>query len=192
MKRILAVVVAVALSLGTMTLASASTPKLSNELLSISQMPIGWSVVHSGGSGGFSGCLAPKIGLKPVASASVAFANGGNFPEVADDLASYGSTPVATIKKAFSAVITTLDRCRSVTLSGKKTTLQLGQMSFPQFGSQSAAYVFTFSVSGVNAAVDRLMARVGTTMVAVLEVDLGSVNVSQFRGFVTKALAKVK
>jgi len=195
MKRVLAVVAATALSVGLTTVASATAPNLSRELLSIDQMPTGWSVTNAGGAeGGLSGCLSPRIGIKPVASAkaSVTFADGGNFPEVAEDLATYGSASITTIKRGFATLITTLDHCRSATLNGKRTTLQIGQMSFPQYGNQSAAFVLTFSVSGVNVAVDMVMARVGTTMVAVLEADVTTVDVSQFRGFVVKAVAKVK
>jgi hypothetical protein len=65
-------------------------------------------------------------------------------------------------------------------------------MSFPRFGNQSAAYVFTATTNGVKAELDVLVARVGKIVAVVMEADISPVNVSQFQGFVVKALAKIK
>ena len=195
MKRIIgtvAISVALVLPPGMLaTAASASPPHLSAKLLSIGQMPTGWSVDNSQqGSGGFAGCLTAKPGgLKPVATAGVTFADGGSLPEVSEALAAYGSP----INKAFSKLMGALDHCRSISMvtDGKKTTVEVGQMSFPHFGDQSAAFDFTFAVDGVNAGADFLVARSGRIAILFMELDLGSPDVNQFEGFVKLAFVKI-
>jgi predicted secreted protein len=66
------------------TAASASPPKLSAMLLSIGQMPTGWSVDNSSGSKMVLGCftstfLEPK-GIKQTAKATVSFDGNSGLP----------------------------------------------------------------------------------------------------------------
>lgn len=192
MYRVIALVIVVSLSMGIVPSAGASASKLSNELLSINQMPIGWSVVHLAGSGSVSGCISAQVGPKPSTKSTVIFADGGGLPELYEGLASYGSTSVAMIQNALHKKIEALDHCQRVTTSGKKTTVHIGRMSFPRFGNQSAAYVFTAATNGVNDELDVLVARVGKIVAVVMEADISPVNVSQFQGFVVQALAKMK
>lgn len=170
---------------------TAKAPKLGALLLGIDQMPTGWSVVNSSGSGGV-GCLANTLepkGLKQMASASTAFADNGNVPEVSEKLATY-SVKAST---AFGKIVSALDTCKHVSgkANGAKATGTIGQMSFPRYGDQSAAFNVNLTVQGANLGEDVLIVKKGTIIMGILEGDIGSPNLGQFEGFVKKALAEL-
>jgi hypothetical protein len=191
-KRTISVAVAVALSMGIMTsVASAAQPKLSSELLGVSQMPIGWSVDNSSSESGV-GCLAnvlePK-GIKQTASAGVSFDDNGNLPVVNEKLSSFSNAATA-----YKKIVATLDGCRHVsgTSGGVKDTGTVGQMSFPHCGNTSQAFSESLVIQGTTVGVDLLIVRKGNVVMGIEEAGLPSVSVSQFQGFVVKALVKVR
>jgi hypothetical protein len=65
------------------------------------------------------------------------------------------------------------------------------QMSFPHYGDASEAFVVIFTVSGVRFYQDLLYVRKGSIIMAIYEGNLRSIEVSQFLGFVEKAVAKL-
>jgi len=172
------------------TAASASPPKLSAMLLSIGQMPIGWSVVSSAGGGG-AGCLAnvlePKE-IKQTAKASVSFEDNGNVPAVDEGLATFTNA-----KTGYKQIVANLMACKhfSGKSGGEKVTGTVGQMSFPHYGDASAAFAVSFTAQGTEFGEDLLIVRVGSVVMGIDEGDLVSVNVIQFQGFVKKAVAKL-
>jgi hypothetical protein len=90
-------------------------------LLSIGQMPTGWSVVNSSGSGGV-GCLANTLepkGIKQTANASVEFEDNGDVPLVNEKLATYTNA-----KTGYRKVVANLVACKhfSGLLGGQKVT----------------------------------------------------------------------
>jgi len=173
------------------TAANASLPKLSARLLSIGQMPTGWSVDNSTGGSGV-GCLAhvlePK-GIKQTAKAGVYFEDNGNVPEVSEALATFTNATAA-----FKKMDANLTACKHLSgkSDGQKVTGTLGQMSFPHYGNASAAFAASFTTQGMTLAEDQLIVRKGTIVMGIREGNLNSVNVSQFQGFVKKAVAKVR
>jgi hypothetical protein len=192
MKRTIGVAIAVALLMGIMTnVASAAQPKLSSELLSVSQMPIGWSVDNSS-SGGGVGCLAnilePK-GIKQTSYASIDLDDNGNTPVVEERLATYSNATTA-----YKKIVATLSACKHVsgTSGGVKGTGTVGQMSFPHYGTTSAAFAVSLLIQGTTLGADLLIVRKGNVVMGIEEVDIPPVDVSQFQGFVVKALAKIK
>jgi hypothetical protein len=190
MKRTIGVAVAVALSMGMMTSASASTPKLSSELLSVGQMPTGWSIDNSS-SGSGPGCLAnilePK-GIKQTSHATVFFAGSGNIPVIEEALATFTNATTA-----YKKIVATLNGCKHiiVTTGRRKGTYTVGQMSFPHYGNASSAFSVSIVAQGTTVGEDFLIVRKGNVVMGMIEADL-QVDVSQFQGFVVKALAKVK
>ena len=89
------VVVVGALILGSTASAAvehtAKAPKLGPMLLTINEMPTGWSVLNSSSAGGV-GCLATVLepkSIKQIAHASVSFAENGEVPEISEKLAAY-------------------------------------------------------------------------------------------------------
>jgi hypothetical protein len=177
--------------LGTVaTAANASPPKLSAVLLSIDQMPMGWTVGPPSGSG-HVGCYGSEMepkGIKQTATAKASFEASSGLPEVVEQLATYTNA-----KTAYTKAVASLVACKSFsgTLNGNKTTGMVAQMSFPHYGDTSAAFAVNFTVQGTTVYEDLLIVRKGTIVMGIDEGDLGSVTVSQFQGFVKKAVAKL-
>jgi hypothetical protein len=193
MRSKIAVAVVVALSMGTMTSVGASTTNLSNELLSVNQMPTGWSVDNSSSGGGSGvGCLSkilePK-GVKQTSNASVEFDDNGNTPLVSEKLATFSNA-----QTAFTKVVATLNSCKRVsgTSGGEKATGSIGQMSFPHYGDESAAYSLSLSAQGTTLGDDLLIVREGKVVMGIQEADLPPVDVSQFQTIVATALADIR
>jgi hypothetical protein len=69
----------------------------------------------------------------------------------------------------------------------------MGQMSFTHYGNQSAAYTVSGDIQGESIGEDFLVVREGNVIAAFAEADLQpvSTDLSQFEGFVAKALAKL-
>ena len=179
--------------LGTVaTSASASPPKLTAMLLSIGQMPAGWSVEKSSGGKVALGCytdnLMPK-GVKQTETASVDFQGKGGFPAVGEKLATFTNATAG-----YNEVVANLVDCKhfSGTSGGEKVTGgTVEQMSFPHYGNASDAFVVIFTISGMRFYQDLLYVRKGSIIMAIYEGNLRSVDVSQFQGFVKKAVAKL-
>jgi len=173
--------------MGMMTSASAFTPKLSSELLSIGQMPTGWSIYHQAPGGG-TGCLAnvlePK-GIKPTSYAKVAFEDNGNTPLLEEAVATYSNATTA-----YKKIAATLTNCKSV--RGNGATGTVGQMSFPHYGTTSVAFSVSLVAQGTTIGEEFLIVRKGNVVMGMAEADFPPVDVSQFQGFVVEALAKVK
>ena len=170
--------------------APSKAPRLESMLLTVKQLPIGWNVDNSPGSG--FGCLHNALeppGVKLTASAAVAFQDQGALPQVAEKLATY----TTAARQAFAAITGTLDRCKrlSGTSGGQKVTGTVGQMSLPGYGDQSAAFVASFTISGLTADEDVLIARKGSVLIGLSEGAVGSPDLTQFQRFVRLALARI-
>jgi hypothetical protein len=186
-------VVAAVLPTGLLTAvaarASASPPNLSSMLLNIDQMPTGWSVGVSGS--GHAGCygneMEPK-GIKQTASASIDLEASGGFLAVNEKLATYTNA-----KTGYKKAVASLATCKhfSGTSGGEKITGTVGQMSFPHYGDASEAFAVNFTIQGTTAYEDLLIVRKGSIVMGIDEGNLSPVNVSQFEGFVKKAVAKL-
>ena len=171
------------------TAASASTPNLSAKLLSIGQMPTGWAVYNepSNGLGCLANILEPK-GIKQTASASVEFENNGSVPAVVERLSTF-----ANATTAYQKIVANLAGCKhlSGTTNGQKFSGTVGQASFPHYGNASAAFEATFTIQGESLGEDILIVRKGSIVMGIAEGDYPPVDVSQFQGFVAKAIKKL-
>ena len=74
---------------------------------------------------------------------------------------------------------------------GQKITGTVGQMSFPHYGDASVAFAVSLTVQGTAFGEDLLIVRAGSIVMGINEADLVSVDVSQFQGFVKKAVKKL-
>ena len=136
-----------------MALPAAATTKteLRSKLLSLSNLPTGWTVDNSssGGGGAVSGgCLAGvKHAPKSETKVSVAFENG-QLPDLQEELVTgHGAST------AYNRLNHVLAGCKHFTVSsdGQTLALTVGAMSFPPVGSESSAYGVTMTVKGINA-----------------------------------------
>jgi hypothetical protein len=172
------VMLAGSVSLGPTAAASATSNSLRSELLSLSQMPVGWSVEapSSGGGGSDAGsCLDDTSAMMPrhvtPTTAFAAFQYGGQLPLLAEVL----------VERRDAA------RAFPHAMAGCKT----GQMSFPSFGDQSAAYALSLT----NFSGFALFERRGSTIMLLFELGSpifgGAPSVNQFEHFARMAAAKV-
>jgi hypothetical protein len=170
------------------TAANASSPKLAAMLLSIGQMPTGWSVDNSSGGSGSLGCMSTK-GPKPTASAEVEFEGNGGIPALSEQLGTFANAEASYMK-----VIALAMACKRFAgkLDGHPVTEGTnGLMSFPRFGDQSAAFAATFTLEGATLGVDMIIIRKRGIVMEMNDIDLAPVNVDQLEGFVKKGVAKL-
>jgi len=174
-------------------------PNLQAELLTPSDMPAGWSVDKSPSDAtSRPSCLKnldAQLHTGEISRAEAKYQGGSNsIPHLDETLAFYGHG-VATGKLAIFDQ--TISRCGQVTFSsgGNTFTGTIGAMSFPAVGDESYAYQMNLSTkaNGLNVTIgfDVVVARKGDTAFDLALTDLGTPDLSQFRGLVTKALAKL-
>ncbi len=176
------------LPMGVAPRANASPPNLSAMLLTIHQMPTGWNVYDSSvGNGGCLGNVLEPKGIKQTAEAGVSYQRGGTVPDVNEAIATFTNASTA-----YKKIVADLVGCKhfSATTGELKVTGTAGHMSFPPYGNASEAFAVRFTISGLTFHEDLLIIRKGSIVLAIDEGDL-SVNVSQFQGFVKKAIAKL-
>lgn len=171
---------------------SAKKHSLASMLLRIGQLPVGWSTASSSSSSGV-GCLASVLeptGFKQTASASASFVDNGNVPAINEKLATYRQPARAAYRK----IVATLDHCKNIKGSngGQHASGTIGQMSFPKLGNQSAAFDINLTISGTSAGADLIVARVGSVVLGVEEIDLGSPDISQFERYARLAVTKLR
>jgi hypothetical protein len=183
---------AIAPAQGSVPVRKEKAPTLASMLLTVSQMPIGWSVDNTQSSGSTSclGKILEPTGIKQTGSATVNFADNGSVPEVGEKLATY-AVPAS---KVFAKIVATIDRCKTLTgtAGGYKMTGTVGQMSFPRYGDQSAAFAATLTAEELTYGEDVLVVRKGSILFGIAEDSLGSPDLSQFQSFVGAALKRVQ
>ena len=173
--------------------AGAGTPteeQLKTKVLSISNLPAGWSVNNDSSSGsGDQGCLSavrnpPKHELK----ASASFAQG--TAPILDEVLGAGSGS----KKTYSTLHRVLSSCKTYTATdnGQSETVHVGAMSFPPVGQQSSAYALTLTVDGINLGGNIVLFKVDGITGAVVYADIGTPDISQTEAFVTEAVDKIE
>ena len=164
--------------------------QVESRVLSISNMPTGWSVDDStSSSSGSIPCLKSiKSRTKHQEKATVAYKDG-SLPAVQEIIAA-GEGVSASYMKLNHA----LANCKTFTYSsgGQKVTGNVGPLLFPTVGSHSNAYAITLSVQGANAGVDAVLFKTGSYVGAVLYESIGTPDLSQAEAFVNEAVSKVE
>jgi len=156
--------------------------------LKVNQLPTGWSQDNSSSNSTNSCYYNPLWKVQHVGQAQIKFDPSGGTPELIEQLGSYKSG-----KTAFAHIAAVLNACTSFTedIDGQAIRANLGAMSSPTFGNQSAAYTATFNVQGTSIAQDFDIVRNGNIITAVGLADYGSVDVSQLDHFVSEAVSKL-
>jgi hypothetical protein len=168
-----------------------SSPRLGSMLLSVKEMPSGWSVdssIRGSGLGCLSSLMEPK-GIDQTATATIHFDVKGGPPEVSERLATYSGLG----RVAFTKIVAKLDSCRhfSGVADGEEYSASVGQMAFSRYGDQSAAFTSDLNVEGTTLGEDIIIVRKKSVLIGLSESDFGSPDVRQFQGFVSEAFAKV-
>ncbi len=163
---------------------------LSARLLSVSDLPAGWSQtpVNNSAVQSSSPCF-PSTSTSPAGwtHADVAFVAGSATPSLSEVLAT-GPQP----GQIWQRLNATLGGCHSATLSvaGSKAAVSIAPLSFPRVGEASAAYAWTFTVAGMPFSVDLVAFRTGTYVGYIAYSGLGAPAVPTVRAFTDAAVAK--
>jgi hypothetical protein len=170
------------------TCSSADPPlQASSLLLTVNDLPAGWSVDNSANSA--VECLNAALkSASPLSYAHQNFASGGSLPELGEQAGVYASGSQAFAKEKAS-----LDGCTSftVTQQGQTETFSVGATSFPPYGNESAAYTASATISGTAVAQGVVLVRKGNSLVLVGLGDVAPLNTTQLEHFTALAVAKV-
>jgi ABC-type sugar transport system substrate-binding protein len=187
-RRVFAALIGVIMAGAALGIYASISQPLSSHLLSVDQVPAGWSVYAETGNG--PGCLGTAIkptGISRTASAAIGFEYNGDIPALVERLATYSDATTA-----YRKIASALTACKVLSgLSGQTSPGTVGRMNLPHFGDVSEAFRANFVVGEVQLGEDLLIVRKGNTIMAIDEGGLAPVNASQFQGFAKKALAKL-
>jgi hypothetical protein len=185
-----------------------SQAELEQRLLALSDMPPGYTVEPSSSSSSAGGGVSSSdpacqpladLGAKGKPPESFASAETPQFdgsatgPFIDSDLASF-ATPAAA--QAFLDKITAaIQGCKQFTeteADGTKIDISVSPFSFPAKGDSSSATRLGLSIAGQPVQADVVVARVGSTLVAVTNTGLQATDSALTESIIDKAIAKVK
>jgi hypothetical protein len=160
------------------------------KLLSLGDMPTGWSVDNSS-SGGVttSNCLhVLKTSTKSVVRTSVSYVNS-HTPAMQEVLEA-GRGASARYKEFNKE----LSGCKKISFTSQGQTISgtVGAMSFPKVGSQSNAFAIKLNVQGVSLGADYVIFKDGQYAGAIGYEDIGQPDATQLQAFVTEAIDKIE
>jgi hypothetical protein len=169
---------------------AASKTEVKARVLSLSNMPAGWSIDHTSGSSGEIACLNRiKAPHKGEVKATVSYRDG-SFP-------GFQEVVVASSQedKSYTTIVKCLSACRNFHYTaddGLKITGTISAMSFPAVGTRSSAFALDITVQGVTAGADVVIFEAGRYEGAVIYENLGNPDPSQAQAFIKEAVAKVE
>ncbi len=173
-------------------LTSPSPNALTSRLLSVSNLPSGWTAASPKTTTldlPGSGCLAGRTAKSAAneTTGSVAFYEGSGLPLLGDSLVS-GPTVVSE----FAKDVQTLASCRSLTFTQdkKKIHATITPIKLARVGSQSAAYTLDFSVSGLHVVADIVLFATSRYVGEVVYADTASPQPSAVAAYATLAAQK--
>lgn len=176
--------------------AASSTPAASvaSELLTISDMPAGWTTSKpSSSSGGPASCSALNNGQWKALPerAEADFQQSEIGPFVVEKLDAGSSAQVSAAWTAFGSATSACQSFTSTDSTGT-TKFTLSQLSFPSYGDATYAFGITADDSGVSASGDIVVVRKGDTLVQIIAIGVPDVPVSVVEQATKTAVGKVK
>jgi hypothetical protein len=165
--------------------AVAATQQLQSSLLTIQNLPPGWSKTN-GVTATTKSCYSNPIWkLAYKTKASAAFRMNDSVPQLVEQLASY-----ANANAAYKQVVAGLNRCSSFSESvqGQKLVGTISPISNKRFGNESSSYTANLSVQGTQLDQEFVIARKGSTLAAVAVGDYGAVDSQLLNQLTTKAM----
>lgn len=164
---------------------SVVTTPASALVLTVSDLPAGWTVDNSTSSGSTSNDCSIKSAIKvnSATHTTATFSYGGSIPAFTQPLAVYNSTEAAA--SAFHQVKSTLDACTGfdVNNQGETARMNIGATSFLAIGSDSAAYTGSMAVNGLTITMGFVLVRQANVNFIVALADLGSTDVAKLEEF---------
>jgi hypothetical protein len=169
---------------------SISQAKLSSELLTVSQMPTGWTLSSTTDEG--LGCLHDLLepaGVRQTHESQAYFLGTvEELPRFLEKIATY-----ANAKTAYKKIIAKINSCHTTDglLNGVQVTGTVAPMSFTHFGNASSTYAMTDSDIKGTLHYDYTIVRKGSVVAAFLEGSFPSVIPSEFQALVGKGVSKL-
>jgi hypothetical protein len=154
----------------TATTAPALTvEKLKSALLTVTELPTGWSVTPSNSSTQ-GACNKESVDktFPPAAKTEVSFVKGGNVPLLVQQLYSYSTAAIA--REALAKYDANARACTTYKQEG--TTIEIGALSLPPLGDRNAAYRLTISQNGVSVIGDSQVIQKGPVLLYVAYANL--------------------
>ena len=167
---------------------TSSTPQLQAMLLTVANLPPGWS--QSGSvSPTTSSCYSNPIWKAPYqAKARAGFQMNNSVPQLVELLGSYQNGGAA-----YRQVVASLNGCSrfSETVQGQKISGTVSPMSNKRFGTASSSYTANLSVGGTSLNQEFVIARKGNTLAAIAVSNYGSLDSQLLDGFAATAMRKI-
>ena len=162
---------------------------LGQQTLALSDLPTGWAITNSSGSGGAaSGCPGKPFGTKhQIAKVEAGFQAQSGLPQLFEQIALYSSAT-----SVFQRGVGAVNHCHAVSIKEGKTKIKIhvAKLSFPG-GKRIAAYSLKFSIKGEPVGIDVVVEEVGNEIVQIGLADVPSPKLSQVKQFVTEAVQKI-
>jgi hypothetical protein len=170
------------------SVSTTAAPNVQSLLLSINDLPTGWTVDNSANSPGSLSCVPADLAHGSLHHADISFAQNGSLPILDESLGIWASAA-----SVFAGGVTALNRCKAFTTTGSGTNYSgtLGAMSSPTYGDQSAAYNANLTIQGLDVNEGFVVVRKGSYIALVVLGDIGSLDSPTLQEFVTKAVAKI-
>lgn len=166
---------------------SSAETALRQRLLGVRQLPAGWAAAPVADAGANGPCLAATQSTQSgEAKAGAAFVQGAGVPSFSEGLTS-GPNPQQEWTRASGA----LAKCHSVTvtLGGHRYSATIAPLSFPPVGTQSSAYTWRLTISGLTIDADMVLFAVGRYVGEVTYSELGPAPVQTVEAFANAAVA---
>jgi hypothetical protein len=171
-------------------------PDLKAQLLTVAELPAGWSIDNSNSGGDKTStpsCLRRPLDseLHANAKADASFVRGSDFPWLNQGIAYFGDDATASAKLSTIAAI--LNGCKdlSYTSDGHKVTGSMGVMSFPNFGDHSQAWDMTLTAEGTTVGFDLVLMQKGAELEQLFYGDLGWLDVTELQTLAESAADKM-
>lgn len=169
-----------------------SSAQLQADLLSINDMPAGWTTASSSGSSGLASCSALNNGSwRHLPSSAEAEFKRSSFGPYVDTKLIAG--PAAQETAAWNAFTAASNECTSFTSTDSSGTTRwtLSGLSFPKYGDATFALAITgTSPQGISATGDVVIVRKGNVIAEVIVISIGSPDVSLAEQMVSTAVTK--
>jgi pimeloyl-ACP methyl ester carboxylesterase len=169
--------------------------QLRHDLLSLSDLPAGWSAVPTTGAKApqfttSAACLSGASAITKSWQHEVAsFVQGSSIPTFVEVLAAGPH-----VDRTWQGLATAVAKCRSATLdfAGTKVRSSVRPISFPAIGGESSATAWSFTLGGVRIGFDLVFFHAGGVGGYVAYSDLGSPRIATAQAFAQAAVTKVE
>jgi len=177
--------------------ASGPIPNVNGQLLTLADLPAGWSVDNSPDTSSstpkcFQDAKDPTTNAKAKAKAK--FQGGSNGIPALEEGIAYLPGQAQKVMTEFAQVMSGCGQIK-FTDSGHTFTGSIGQMSFPNLGQQTEPYQVNLSTSAsgltLTLGLDLIAIRQGDEIALIYYGDLGTPDINQVQQFAQKAISKV-